>query len=137
MFNSYKINVLGFGDQEGNRADKHDVSCQSYSLICVHKHSWYVYIIRNDPFRTSLNRLVSDGSKVRAEYFVSICNVVIRDRAVFKHIETYHSLKIMPRQSRHHAHEVACCRGTLNLLAGETFKIGPDCSNMWFIWRNV
>ncbi len=83
MFNSYKINVSEYGDQEGNQVDKHDVSRQSYLLIRVHKHSRYVYIIRNDPFRTSLNLLASDGSKVHAKYFVSICNVVIRDRAVF------------------------------------------------------
>ena len=76
MFNSYKINVAGYGDQERNRVDKHDVSRQSYSLIHFHKLSWYVDIVRNDPFRTLPNRFASDGSKVRAEYFVSICNLL-------------------------------------------------------------
>ncbi len=137
MFNSYKINVLGYGYQEWNRVDKHDVSCQSYLLIHVHKHSWYVDIVRNDSFRTSPNRFASDGSKVRSKYLVSIGNVVIRDRAVFKHIETYHSFEITRRWSRHHAHEMACCRGTLNLLAGKTFKVGPDCSDMWCSRRQL
>jgi hypothetical protein len=78
VFNSYKINVAGYGYQERNRVDKHDVSRQSYSLIHLHKLSWYVDIIRNEPFRASPNRFASDGSKVRTKYCVSIGNVVIR-----------------------------------------------------------
>ena len=130
MFNSYKINVAGYGYQERNRVDKHDVSRQSYSLIHFHKLPWYVDIVRNDPLRTSPNRLASDGSKVRTEYCVSIGDVGIRDRAVFKHIVTYHSLEITRRRSRHHAHETARRRGTLNLLARKTFEVGANCSDM-------
>ena len=108
MLNSYKINFSRYGHQERNRVDKHDVSCQSNPLIRIHKQPRDIHIIRYDQFRATPNHLASDCSEVRAKYCVSIFNVVIGDGAVFKYIETYHSLKIVRRRSRHHSHEVVC-----------------------------
>ncbi len=102
--------------KKGTQFTKHDVSRQSYSLICVHKQPGDIHIIRNDPFRATPNRLASDCSEVRAKYCVNIFNDVIGDGAVFKHIKMYHSFKIARRRNCHHSHEAACCRGSLNLL---------------------
>ena len=68
----------------------------------------------------------SDGGKIRFKDGVSIKNVIVCDRAVLQHVETYQGLEIALRWAGDHPHEAASMLSILDLFFGETLKILTD-----------
>jgi hypothetical protein len=68
---------------------------------------------------------------------MSIANVVVCDRAVFKHIETHmhHGLEIALRGIEDHAHEAASTCSLLDLFFSVTLKVLADCVDVKLMIR--
>jgi hypothetical protein len=63
---------------------------------------------------------------------MSIANAIVCDRAVFKHIETYHGLEIALRGASNHAHEAA---SLLDLFLCITLKVLVDSVDVKLMLR--
>ena len=72
----------------------------------------------------------SDGGKIRSIDGVSIKNVIVCDRAVLQHVETYQGLEIALRWAGNHPHEAESTLSVLDLLFSETFEILTDSAHI-------
>jgi hypothetical protein len=87
---------------------------------------WNLIIISDHSLRLPPDHLASNLCQVRAINVVSIANVVVCDRAVFEHIETYHGLEITFGGTGNHAHEVTSTRSLLYLFFCIILKVLVD-----------
>ena len=70
--------------------------------------------------------LTPDGGEVRAINCVSVAYIIISDRAVFEHVETYHCLIFLLGWTCYHTHETTSALCVLDLLFCETFVVLAD-----------